>query len=165
MLKNILCFDFTKTVFLIFMKRIKKLELHLVNPLSANSTKWSNTLKQFVDNFPTNCLSVFDHFVILALKGLNIEFRRVVLSKIFIRKNYGITRAILFSERRDRNLPFTSTYPSRLKKTPYIGRTKIIPSLLSYKQPLSNWLLWLQFSIKSLILHGVTEALKFHLHT
>ena len=28
------------------------------NPLSANSTKWSNTLKQFVGKFPPNCLSV-----------------------------------------------------------------------------------------------------------
>ena len=43
------------------------------NPLSANPTKWSNTLKQFVDNFPTNCLSVFDHFMKLALKGLRHE--------------------------------------------------------------------------------------------
>ena len=33
-----------------------------VNPLSANPTKWANTLKQFVGNLPTNCLSVFDHF-------------------------------------------------------------------------------------------------------
>ena len=41
-----------------------------LNPLSANATRWSNTFKQFVDNLPTNCLSVFDHFVILALKGL-----------------------------------------------------------------------------------------------
>ena len=40
------------------------------NPLSASITKWSNTLKQFVANLPTNCLSVFDHFVILALEGL-----------------------------------------------------------------------------------------------
>ena len=37
----------------------------LINPLSANLTKWSNTLKQFVGK-----LSVFDHFVGLALKGL-----------------------------------------------------------------------------------------------
>ena len=43
------------------------------NPLSANPTKWSNTLKQFVSNLPTNCLSVFDHFVKLALKGLKKE--------------------------------------------------------------------------------------------
>ena len=41
------------------------------NPLSANFTKWSNTLKQFVGNLPTNCLSVFHHFVGLALKGLS----------------------------------------------------------------------------------------------
>ena len=40
------------------------------NPLSANPTKWSNTLKQFVGKKPTNCLSVFDHFVKLALKRL-----------------------------------------------------------------------------------------------
>ena len=40
------------------------------NPLSANPTKWPNTLKQFVRKLPTNCLSVFDHFVNSALKGL-----------------------------------------------------------------------------------------------
>ena len=39
-----------------------------INPLSASFTKWSNTLKQFVDKLLTNCLSVFDHFVGLALK-------------------------------------------------------------------------------------------------
>ena len=42
----------------------------VVNPLSANITKWSNILKQFVVKLPTNCLSVFDHFVGLALKEL-----------------------------------------------------------------------------------------------
>ena len=41
-----------------------------INPLSSKPTKWSNTLKQFVGNLLTNCLSVFDHFVGLALKGL-----------------------------------------------------------------------------------------------
>ena len=45
----------------------------LINPLSANPTKWSNTLKQFVDKLLTNCLSVFDHFVKLALKGLRTK--------------------------------------------------------------------------------------------
>ena len=43
-----------------------------VNPLSTNFIKWSNTLKQFVGKFPTNCLSVFDHFVGLALKRLKL---------------------------------------------------------------------------------------------
>ena len=43
-----------------------------INPLSANFTKWSNTLKQFVSKLPTNFLSVFDHFVGLVLKGLSL---------------------------------------------------------------------------------------------
>ena len=48
----------------------------LFNPLSANPTKWQNTLKQFVSNSrPTSCLSMFDHFVGLALKGLRKAFR------------------------------------------------------------------------------------------
>ena len=42
-----------------------------VNHLSANPTKWSNTLKQFVG--PTNSLSEFNHFVWLALKGLKFK--------------------------------------------------------------------------------------------
>ena len=41
----------------------------IINPFSANPTKWSNTLKQFVGNLPRNCVSVFDHFVKLELKG------------------------------------------------------------------------------------------------
>ena len=44
----------------------------LINPLSGKLIKWLNTLKQFVGNLPTNYLSVFDHFVGLAPKGLNI---------------------------------------------------------------------------------------------
>ena len=43
-----------------------------LNPLSANPTKWSNILIQFVGNLPTNCLRVFDNFINLALKGLKI---------------------------------------------------------------------------------------------
>ena len=43
-----------------------------VSPLNANPIKWSNTLKQFVGKLSTNCLSVFDHFEGLALKGLGL---------------------------------------------------------------------------------------------
>ena len=50
---------------------LKSGQWYSINLLSTNPTKWSNTLKQFVSNLPTNCLSVFDHFVKLALKGLN----------------------------------------------------------------------------------------------
>ena len=52
---------------------------YAINPLSAKFIKWSNTLKQIVGKLPTICLSVFDHFSGLALKGLiskfNQEFR------------------------------------------------------------------------------------------
>ena len=43
-----------------------------VNPLRVNFTKWSNTPKQFVGKLLANCLSVFDHFVVLTLKGLRL---------------------------------------------------------------------------------------------
>ena len=48
------------------------------NPLSANPIKWSNTPKQFVGNLPTNCLSVFNYFVGLALKGLRLCLTRLL---------------------------------------------------------------------------------------
>ena len=44
-----------------------------INPLSAKFIKWSNTLKQIVDKLPTICLSVFDHFSGLVLKGLKLR--------------------------------------------------------------------------------------------
>ena len=43
--------------------------LTLLAPISQNDQK----PKQFVGNLPMNCLSVFDHFVGLALKGLMIR--------------------------------------------------------------------------------------------
>ena len=36
------------------------IEVKLIDPLSASPTKWLSTLKKFVGNFPTNCLSVCD---------------------------------------------------------------------------------------------------------
>ena len=54
-----------------------------INPLSANPTKWPNTLKQFVGNLPTNCLSVFGYFLNLALKGLKTKYSVLkILTKI-----------------------------------------------------------------------------------
>ena len=50
-----------------------------LNPLSANPTKWSNKLKQFVGSLPTNCLSVFDHFVGLVLKALKATKKQFTL--------------------------------------------------------------------------------------
>ena len=61
-------------------------DLYLVNPLSTNPAKWSNTLKQFVGKLPTNCLSVFVHFVKLALKGLiktlNVKMKAIRVNQI-----------------------------------------------------------------------------------
>ena len=61
----------------------------MFNPLIANPTKWPNTLKQFVDKLPVNSLSVFSHFIKLALKGL--KKKKIYWSKvelIFFRKKF-----------------------------------------------------------------------------
>ena len=55
------------------MYRTPDINGKLFNPLSANPEKWSSTLKQIVGNLPTICLSVFDHFMNLALKGLKMS--------------------------------------------------------------------------------------------
>ena len=52
---------------LTILNNLEKLDIQ--KPLSAYPTKRSNTLKQFVGNLPMNCLSMFDHFLRLALKG------------------------------------------------------------------------------------------------
>ena len=51
-----------------------------VNPLSANPKKWSNTLTQLVDKLLTNCLSVFDCFVALEVKGLRLIWLMILSS-------------------------------------------------------------------------------------
>ena len=48
----------------------------MINLLSANTTKQTNTLKQFVGKLPTTYLTVFDYFEGLALKGLIILVSR-----------------------------------------------------------------------------------------
>ena len=44
------------------------------NPLNANHTQWSNTLKQFVCRLLTSCLSVLGRFLELELKGLKFTY-------------------------------------------------------------------------------------------
>ena len=67
-----------------FPKKTSRWQILTINSLNANFTKWSNTLKQFVGNLPTNCLSVLDHFVGLALKGLK-QLLKVSLSGNILR--------------------------------------------------------------------------------
>ena len=86
--------------------------INTLNPLSANPTKWSNTLKQFVGKLPTNCLSVFDHFVRLALKGLkNITHVIITLcgisaicESVFLTTN-SIGRGVRFPRNHEWKIP------------------------------------------------------------
>ena len=55
------------------------------NPLSVNITEWLNRLKQFVDKLPTNCLSVFDHFVGLALKRMILNSNNLGISRLSLK--------------------------------------------------------------------------------
>ena len=63
-----------------------------IKSLSASFTKRSNALKQFLGKLPTNCFSVFDHFMGLALKGLSKysldieEFYSKAYTKFFFQK-------------------------------------------------------------------------------
>ena len=78
-LKNIIflwslfCFTFHLLIgkFLLFQLWTPQFE-STVNPWSANPRKWSNTLKIIHRLLLTNFLSVFDHFVGLVLRGLNL---------------------------------------------------------------------------------------------
>ena len=45
----------------------------VVNPLSPNPTKWSNTLKTIRRLLTMNCFIVFEYFVGLALKSFMTE--------------------------------------------------------------------------------------------
>ena len=65
-------------------KNFPKSAFQLFNRLSANLTKWSSTLKQFVTKLLTNCLSVFDHFVGLVLKRLIQIFSKHIYSFIYL---------------------------------------------------------------------------------
>ena len=102
------------------------------NPLSASFTKWSNTLEQFVDKLPTNCLSVFDHFVGLGRKGLTLFYAKIKTSnspKLLLvfktfsillkkKKNYGKSKFVIAIKSVDvcvkfvSNLTFTKRAPS-----------------------------------------------------
>ena len=72
MIKCILNFMKIDTVNIqITLPLIMLLKSENLNPLTANFTKWLIALKEFVGKLWTNCQSVFDHFVGLALKELN----------------------------------------------------------------------------------------------
>ena len=68
----------------------------ILNSLSANPTKWSNTLKQFVGKSRRIVLSVFDHFVGLALSGLMKNFIYVPCILFDFKFQHIFIQSILF---------------------------------------------------------------------
>ena len=56
------------TPYLDTFHQVEDIDAKWVNPLSTNPTKWASTLKQFVGLFADELLSVFGHFVRLALR-------------------------------------------------------------------------------------------------
>ena len=83
-----------------------------LNPFGANFTKSSNTLRQLVGNLPTNCLSVFDHFVGLVLKRLiTLAVNSVFMffySEVFSRRYSLIKLSGKVCEIRSKNLTMES---------------------------------------------------------
>ena len=56
----------------VILTNLKKQIHKFPQSLRSNPKKWSNTLKTIRQQQLTNCLRVFDHFVGLVLKGLNL---------------------------------------------------------------------------------------------
>ena len=119
-------------VFVVFIVRSNKQHL---NSLSAKFTKWSNTLKQFVGKLPRNCLSVFDHFVNLALKGLISTF---AVSLYFCSKNEE--RALFESLKAEFNEKLKTVEEERLSSEIYSGKFNLLNFELF--QCLRIWLLY-----------------------
>ena len=115
------------------------------NPFSANFTKWSNRLKKFIGNLPTNCLSVSDHFVGLALKGLRYLYYKhlktfiyqIVLFKFRYRCSpHDFRHFLAFS------VPHTGIYPSSFTNVRFwtkIEFLNVIFSWIYHKMQAGNW--------------------------
>ena len=81
-----------------------------LNHLSANITKWSITLKQYVLKLSTNCLSVFDHFVGLALKGLKLKIGKSNSVVVVFQPNMRIFETFYIMLRIGYEQSFSITY-------------------------------------------------------
>ena len=79
-----------------------KIYLHkIVLSLTQNARNWelpnvnTNTPKQFVGNLPTNCLSLFEYLLELALKGL--RFCQTSMMKLVCKNNQRLKRTFKIS--------------------------------------------------------------------
>ena len=86
-MQKVLCNDW----FLLLWK--DKIERKTVNPLSPNPTKWPH-----LNNSSTNCLSVFDHFVKLALKELRDAGELYVLRNTDMKVHYDLNNCFLVGD-------------------------------------------------------------------
>ena len=84
-----------------------------INSVNANPTKWSNILKQFVGNLPTNCLSVFDHLVRSALQRVKSLF---CFHKSFWYSSKKIRKKGSSNEAKNSNI--ISAYPKSRTRNP-----------------------------------------------
>ena len=64
------------------LKISKFLSLHEFDPLSTNPTKWVKHIQAIRRLLPTNCLSVFDHFVQRRSRTLSNIDNTVFLKKV-----------------------------------------------------------------------------------
>ena len=87
--------------------------------------KWSNTLKQIVAKLATICLSAFDHFSELALKGLKIStqligFLQAQIIKIVKSIDFKLSISPIFQKKKSRlNLYFDKPEASIFSCVPY----------------------------------------------
>ena len=98
----------------------------LFKPLSANFTKWSNTVKQPVGKLPTNCLSVFDHFLGLALKGLSCYLLKNEAITLRFTDFYIFIGGSSTNKNILKNLALTHNFRPVVKMGPNPGKTVLI---------------------------------------
>ena len=114
--KSLFLLSLTVTKLKSTTKGTKTIFRNNLNPLSVNPTKWSNPLKQIVGNLPTNCLSVFDHFLgqfpsqSVKLYAVNLFEGKVgnTIIKLFSCSNFRLVQyktvnVLKFQEQRKKN--------------------------------------------------------------
>ena len=118
---------------------ITTIQLLPFEPLRTNPTKWSNTLKQFVGYLPTNCFSMLDHFVKLALKGL--------IWMLFWRNSSSLINKVhkmpLWKINNDKD-DFFETFPENHKELPFrelifLTMTEAVTRFVPWKGTLKNF--------------------------
>ena len=99
--------------------------MKILNPFSANPTKWSNT-QTIRRQQPANCFSVFDHFVGLVFKGLT-HFR--LMFTVYTTQKISVN----LNEYRNVVLAWNG-----LERKTFSGNTNIFQEFFLFRQLLKN---------------------------